>query len=190
MKKDIIACRIFENELTAVLDEDELPKIHWIEAALHADPAKMESAISQTLSEKIAPGSGICFLFGNGCHPDMPDITRKCHAGLPLEKNCIHAFLGPEQTKELEKNRTMVITPGWLDAWQGIMSAMGWDEVDVRINMGLYDRILLLDPGLVPIDDEALILFYDLVQVPVEIMEISLDYFKAFVRKITVNEAL
>ncbi len=189
MEKEMIACRIFEDELKAVLDEDELPKIHWIEAALHADPAKMESAISQTLAEKITPGSGICFLFGNGCHPDMSDITRGCRAGLPLEKNCIHAFLGAEQTKELERNRTMVITPGWLDAWKGIMSGMGWDEVDVRINMGRYDRIILLDPGLVPIDDEALILFYDLVQVPVEIMEITLDYFKEFVRQIIGQEA-
>ncbi len=189
MEKEMIACRIFENELKAVLSPEALPGIHWIEAALHADPAKMKNAISQTLSEKVASESGLCFLFGHGCHPDMPDITRNCHAGLPLEKNCIHAFLGADQTKELEKNRTMVITPGWLDAWQGIMSGMGWDEVDVRINMGRYDRILLLDPGLVPIDDETLILFYDLVQVPVEIMEITLDYFKLFVRRMMEQEA-
>ncbi len=77
----------------------------------------------------------------------------------------------------------MVISPGWLEAWQEISNGLGWDEVDVRINMGRYDKIIVIDPGLFPINDEAILEFYDLVQVPVEIMEINLDYFKAFVNK-------
>ena len=76
----------------------------------------------------------------------------------------------------------MIITPGWLDAWQGIVEGLGWDEVDVRINMGRYDRIILLDPGVAPVDDMALIEFYDQIQVPIETMEISLDYFERWVK--------
>ncbi len=81
MEKEMIACRIFEDELKAVLDKNESLKIHWIEAALHADPVKMESAISQALSKKVSPESGICFLFGNGCHPDMPHLCSEMLQG-------------------------------------------------------------------------------------------------------------
>lgn len=180
-RKDIIACKIFETELSAILSTDDNLRIHWIDAALHADPAKMKVEISKRLSEMEPSKSEICFLFGNGCHPDMCTIAGECGVLLPREKNCIHALLGPSRTKELEQNRTMIISPGWLEAWPSIMSGLGWDQVDVRMNMGRYDKILLLDPGILPLDDNALITFYDLVQVPVEIMEISLDYFKEFV---------
>lgn len=182
---DIIACKIFENEVKAVASEDEDLRFHWIDAALHADPEKMEQAISKTFSGLGTGGNKARLLFGSGCHPDMCAIAGKCgQSNLFEEKNCIQAFLGVEKTNQLERDRTMIISPGWLDAWQEIMDRFGWDEVDVRINMGRYDRMLLLDAGLVPLDDETLIEFYDLVQVPVEPMAIGLDYFKSFFMKV------
>ncbi len=180
-KKNIIACRIFENEVKAVLPETDAREIHWIDAALHASPQRLKCAISDAISNIDSTRSEIGFLFGNGCHPDMCAIAGQHGVGLPAEKNCIHAFLGSHQAKELERNRTMILSPGWLDAWQGIVEGLGWDEVDVRINMGRYDRILLIDPGLVPVDDERLIEFYDQIQVPIEIMPIDLHHFRSFV---------
>ncbi len=181
-RRNIIACRIFENEINAITSEKDDLTFHWIDAALHANPEKMKKAISKTLLEIGPTETRIDFLFGNGCHPDMCTIAQHHGVELPTEKNCIHAFLGSKQAMGLEQNRTMIITPGWLDAWQGIVQGLGWDEVDVRINMGRYDRILLLDPGVAPVDDMALIEFYDQIQVPIEIMEISLDYFERWVR--------
>ncbi|MBU3952665.1 MAG: DUF1638 domain-containing protein [Proteobacteria bacterium] len=183
-EKDIIVCKIFENELKAVACGCKDMRFHWIDAASHANPVKMKAEISSAISKIESPESEICFLLGNGCHPDMCSIAKQHDVLLPEEKNCIHAFLGVERTKELEQNRTMIITPGWLDSWRNIMDGLGWDQVDVRINIGRYDRILLLDPGLIPLNDDALIAFYDQVQVPIEIMEISLDYFKEFVNKV------
>jgi hypothetical protein len=52
--------------------------------------------------------------------------------------------------KELEQNGAMLMTPGWVRAWPGIMASLGWDATDVRINLGRYQRILLLDPGINP----------------------------------------
>jgi len=94
------------------------------------------------------------------------------------------SFIGPEKTKQLEANRTMVITPGWITAWSGIMAGLGWDEVDVRINLGRYDRILLLDSGIVPINDEEILAFYDLVQVPIGIECVELTYFRNLIGRI------
>ncbi len=187
--KHLIACGIFKTELETVLTETAGLAVDWIDAALHANPDKMEKELNAVITGLQDTHSDIRFLFGNGCHPDICSIAGKCGADLLEEKNCIHAFLGVDQTKELEKSRTMIISPGWLEAWHGINEGLGWDDVDVRINLGRYDRILILDPGLAPISDETIIEFYDQVQVPVEMMEITLDAFRAFVSK-TIGEEL
>ncbi len=69
-------------------------------------------------------------------------------------------------------------------AWPDIMKGLGWDEVDVRINMGRYDRILLIDAGVATVSDETILSFYDLVQVPIEIEQVDLEYFKNLVNQI------
>ena len=183
--KSLIACKIFEHELNKVLSSDTDVAVHWIDAALHANPNRMKIELTDAI--KVAGNNredDICFLFGNGCHPDMWEITESCGAQLPSVKNCIQAIIGPEKTKQLEANRTMVITPGWITAWPGIMAGLGWDEVDARINIGRYDRILLLDPGIVPINDEEILNFYDLVQVPIEIECVELIYFQNLIGQI------
>ena len=119
--KDIIACRIFEHEVKAVTSEIDDLQFHWIDAALHADPDKMEQTISETISNLGTDSRTIRLLFGSGCPPDMCAISKKCgQTGLVEEKNCIQAFLGVEKTNEIEKDRTMIISPGWLEAWQSI----------------------------------------------------------------------
>ena len=181
----LIACKIFEHELNKVLSPDTDATIHWIDAALHANPDRMKKELSDAITaaenDRV---DDICFLFGNGCHPDIQEITESCGAQLPSVKNCIQAIIGPEKTKQLEANRTMVITTGWITAWPGIMAGLGWDEVDVRINLGRYDRILLLDLGIVPINDEEILNFYDLVQVPIEIECVELAYFHNLIGQI------
>jgi hypothetical protein len=183
--KSLIACKIFEHELNEVLSSDTDVVVHWIDAALHANPIRMKEELTNAIkaAENNRVGD-ICFLFGNGCHPDMWEITESCGAQLPSVKNCIQAIIGPEKTKQLEANRTMVITPGWITAWPGIMAGLGWDEVDVRINLGRYDRILLLDIGIVPINDEEILNFYDLVQVTIEIECVELTYFHKLIGQI------
>lgn len=174
----IIACRIFEHELNSLLSSDADIDIHWLDAALHADQVRMKKEL--LIPVENTPGESgheFVFLFGNGCHPDICGITEGCGGRVLPVKNCIQALVGPEKTEQLEANRTMVITPGWITAWPGIMEGLGWDAVDVRINLGRYDRILLLDPGIVPIRDEEILDYYDLVQVPIEIEPIDLSYF-------------
>jgi hypothetical protein len=72
----------------------------------------------------------------------------------------------------------MIMTPGWVRAWPSIMEALGWDGVDTRINLGRYDRILLLDAGVDPLSEEEILSFFDLVQVPIEVESLNLDHFK------------
>ena len=91
-------------------------------------------------------------------------------------KNCVQAFY-QEDIQELEKNRTIVMTPGWLRLFPIMMAERGTVEVDVRQEFGRYDRILVLDTGINPLSDDAILEFYDLTQVPIEIQQVSIEHF-------------
>lgn len=184
-KKHLIACGIFRHELESVLPAENGIAVHWLDAALHADAERMRAALDGAIGIHQAHcADRIRFLFGNGCHPDIGNIVADCGSCLPPVKNCIQAIIGPQKTRQLEADRTMVITPGWITAWPDIMKGLGWDEVDVRINLGRYDRIVLIDAGVTPVSDEAILAFFDLVQVPVEIESADLAYFKKLVDQI------
>ena len=73
----------------------------------------------------------------------------------------------------------MIMTPGWIRAWPSMMAALGWNEVDVRINYGRYNRILVLEPGINPLSDEEILEFFDLTQIPIEIEPLELEHFKS-----------
>lgn len=180
----IIACGIFKKELESVLPSDNGIAVHWLDAALHADAERMKVALEDAIGvPKTKSTEPIRFLFGNGCHPDMCKIAKECGSRIPPANNCIQAIIGPEKTRQLESNKTMVVTPAWITAWPDIMAGLGWDEVDVRINLGRYDRILLIDPGVAPVSDEEILAFYDLVQVPIEIEAVDLVYFEKLIMK-------
>lgn len=176
----LIACKIVEKELLAVLAPAEREQVIWIDAALHADLARLEEELKRALSKADGLDKKVRILFGGGCHPDIDRMLMERGVKPPPFKNCIEALLG-ERAKELEKNHTMIMTPGWVRAWPGIMEALGWSEVDVRINLGRYERILVIDPGLEPLTDEETLLFFDLVQVPIEIEPLQLDHLRKVV---------
>jgi hypothetical protein len=176
-QKILIACNVFEKELQACLPAQDEPEIIWIDAGLHADLPLLEKELTKALEESKVEGTEVQVFFGSGCHPDICRLTRRFGAGIAPVKNCIEAFCG-ENAKKLEKNRTMIMTPGWVRAWPRIMDALGWDEVDTRINLGRYDRILLLDAGVDSLSEEEILSFFDLVQVPVEVEALDLEHFK------------
>ena len=183
--KSLIACGIFRHELENVLPAENGVAVHWLDTALHTDAQRMKAALDHAIEAyQVNSADRIRFLFGNGCHPDIGKVAEVCGSCIPPVKNCIQAIIGPHKTRQLEADRSMVITPGWITAWPDIMKGLGWDEVDVRINLGRYDRIVLLDSGVAAVSDEAILSFYDLVQVPVEIEPIDLGYFKNLVNQI------
>jgi hypothetical protein len=175
--KLIIACKIFYDELQSVLPAHADVEVVWVEAALHVNLDRLENELKAALSAAATNGAQIQLFLGIGCHPDIVKLSREYGALISPVKNCLEAFLGAK-TKELEKDGTMIMTPGWVRAWPGMMAAMGWNEVDVRINYGRYNRILVLDPGINPLSDEEILEFFDLTQVPIEIEPLELDHFQ------------
>ena len=94
-------------------------------------------------------------------------------------QSCIEAFLDPAERAQLTE-RAFIMSPGWLrECWRSIfVNGLGWDEIDGRINFGLYDVVVVLDFGLEPIDDIAVLEFFDFTQTPVEIVPATLDWFR------------
>ncbi|HKI47691.1 MAG TPA: DUF1638 domain-containing protein [Desulfobacteria bacterium] len=175
--KLLIACKVFFDELTTVLPDEWDYHPIWIDTGLHADLDKLEKNLLLTIDDALKTGREVKMLYGSGCHPDICRLGKKCGIGIPPFKNCIEAFCGA-QTRELEKERTMIMTPGWIRAWPNIMAAQGWEAVDARINLGIYDRILVLEPGVAPLTDDEILGFFDIVQVPVEVQPLELDVFR------------
>ena len=170
----LIACRVLEQELLQALPPGLDVEIVWLEAGLHASLPRLEAALGEAMDRALHAGRTVCLLYGQGCHPEIRSFLEKHGVGALPVKNCIEALLGKD-APELKDTKTMLMTPGWVRAWPAMMEALGWNEVDTRINLGRYERILVLDAGIEPLTDEETLVFFDLVQVPLEVRKIDLS---------------
>jgi len=188
-KKVLIACSIFKEEIDFLLQKEgeELDiEIVWIDAGLHSDPVFLEKELSSALLKADDLGKNdVRLLFGWGCLPQMDSITAGKGNSMIAAKNCLSAFLGDDKARKLEQNNSMLMTPSWVRIWPANMKKFfGWNEVDFRMNLGRYDRILVLDSGLHPLTDDEILEFFDLVQVPVEFESLNLDHFHNILSKL------
>ena len=185
MEVRIVACGIFQPELEQVLRQireerpnDSLIDVTYVPPALHVDYDKLKDGITDAL-DQVSEQKKI-LLFGSMCHPEIGEFTEKYHVVRLSPGNCIELILGKERQKEIEKTaKVFYLTPGWLLNWKDIFrQGQGWDEIDARINMGFYDKILLLDTGVSEFSDEDLLEFFEYTQVPIEIEKVDLAVFK------------
>lgn len=185
--KSLIVCPIFLKELQCVLAEyDDLPVIHFMHYAIHIDPELMQSelidGIDKAKQEKHIPH----FLVGKNCNctTEIADVVEHCGGKIVDGGNCIETLLGKEVAQKLQENRTTLMTPAWIKMINDSINDGRWTKEDFRINLGMFDRIVILDFGIEPIDDEMLIEFFDLTQVMVETMTADLDHFKKVIAKL------
>ena len=145
----------------------------------------MKEELIKGIAESQAIGEPVRLLVGSGCHCDVGigDLAEIYGARFPHEKNCIEIILGAEKTQELQKNRGAIITPGWIRMITRAIDEGRWTEVDARIDLGWFDRIVLVDPGLTPLTDEQVLAFFDIAQVPLELEPIALDHFRHVVSR-------
>lgn len=151
--------------------------------AIHSDPALMETELLAGIDSVNQKENEICFLVGKSCDctHDIEKIVTRCHGRIPEAGNCIETLLGKEVAHKLQKNRTTLMTPAWIRMINDSIQDGRWTVTDARINLGMFDRIVILDFGIEPINDEMLMEFFDLTQVPVETLPAELDYFKTII---------
>jgi hypothetical protein len=178
--KFLITCPIFKDELDMLLPSDSDITIHLLDYKIHGSASLMKKELLEAISEAKQCDADICLLVGSECDCDIGirELADDVKAKYPVEKNCIEIILGPERAKTLQKNRTSIFTKGWIHMIEKFVEDGVWTADDVRINLGYFDRLLLLDYGVNPLDDEDILSFYDLVQVPIDREHVHLNYFQ------------
>ncbi|MDA3833402.1 MAG: DUF1638 domain-containing protein [Spirochaetales bacterium] len=181
MNQHIIACPVLALELQAVLNELLAPpQVHLMDYSIHINPDIMEDELHKNIARLDNATDSIALLVGKGCHARQPitTIAHQCSAHLPNKSNCIELILGTEKTKALQQNRTAIMTPGWITMIHQSIKDGNWRVEDARMNLGWYDQILLLDTGVTPLDEETIMAFFELIQVPLDILPVNLAHFK------------
>lgn len=176
-----VGCSILEVEIKAIMQELQIDnQIEYIDAALHVDLDLFEKA----LYDKIRPiadtnAAQLLVLIGTRCHPNLPAIVDKYQGKVVNSSNCIELLLGETMAKLDSEAKTFYLTIGWLKRWRDIfIKGLGWDSIDARINFGMYDRIIVIDTGLIGISEEEILDFFDYCQVPIETYTTTLDHLK------------
>lgn len=172
----LICCGILREEIKAVLSSLETTaELEFLPPGLHVDLKKLENHLVTKLA--VPCEKPRILVYGSECHPSMPDWEKEYQVVRLTEPDCIGLVLGRERRLELSREaRTFYLTPGWLAHWREIFVAgLGWDSSEARRNFGFYERVLLLDTGVLPVSEEALLEFFDYVQVSIEILPVTLD---------------
>jgi len=152
-------------------------EVDYVDEALHVDLDKLAESVTGKLSKM--DGDSINVVIGNQCHPEMEQIAAS-HGGRVIQaRSCIDMLLGKEMAKFDFEAKTFYLTSGWLESWRKIfIEGLGWDSIDARQNFGYYDRVLLLDTGINPVNEVNILEFYEYVQVPVEIIPVDLAHLR------------
>jgi hypothetical protein len=171
----IIACGIFRPELNKIIPalrrelNDRDIEVTFLPPGLHNNCNKMETEIVENL-EADKNGKPL-LLYGCMCHTELESIAKNYDAVLPAGKNCIEIILSPRKKAEIDMSgNVFYLTAGWVRQWRDIFQ----DGAGITA----CDKIVMLDDGCVEISDEELLDFFDYIQIPIEIMKVSLNYFK------------
>ncbi len=170
--KKLLCCAILKQEIEHILQNEKV-EVHYLDAALHVDLKSLLSSVTNAL-ETLGDRENLTLVFGTGCHPQMAELVARTRCHGIQARNCIEMLLGDKMAEMDKEARTFYLTTGWLNNWQKIfVDGLKWDKIDARQNFGFYDRIVLLDTGLTPLDDEKILEFFDFAEVPIEIVPVD-----------------
>ena len=183
----LIACPIFQKELESILLELNLaPSIKYMHYTIHNNPLMMEEQLVEKVADAKNATQNVRFLVGKHCKGkrDIADVVEDCNGKIPQARNCIDMLIGSELTRELQKNRTSLMTPAWIRMINQSIADGQWSVTDARVNLGWYNKILILDTGVEPLDDAQIMEFYDLTQVEIDILPVDLKHFKTLLQEL------
>lgn len=172
---NIICCCTIKKEVEYILKEIGLKdEVVFLNGHLHDYGSLKRDLTEQLKKKKEKDNNPTIVIIGQACHPDMNSILDQHSAVCLNTANCFEALLGSEKERLDKESNTGYLTSGYVE-W---VKHIGWTEVDARIYMGFFDRVILLDTGLVEISDEKILDLFDFIQVPIEIIKVNLEHLK------------
>lgn len=180
-----LSCGIFREELEYLVKEKGLDwNITYLDAALHVNFDKLKAKLIETLEEKKTDGADIKVLYGH-CHPEIIELLERYGARKMNAGNCLEAIVGAEEIRRLDSEaRSFFLTAGWVNNWKKMFDMGKADfNFDFRSMFANYERIVLFDSHIAPIDEESVREFSEFTGLPVEKRSIGLDHFLKLVQE-------
>lgn len=176
MKVAFLACEVLRQELERVLEQinseglfDCEIAVTYMPAILHMNFDYLKDDILRALDQMIA--DRIILLYGSKCHPEFHEFLKDRDLITFPQSNCFELILGARMQEIDRTSKTYYLTPSFMT----FVSEM------VLMNLGYYDRMLLLDTGVCEIADEQILDFFDHsthALVPIEVEKVDLSVFK------------
>ncbi|MDR2339732.1 MAG: DUF1638 domain-containing protein [Deltaproteobacteria bacterium] len=190
-KRVIIKCGMFDEELDRALeplrDQYDISMIR-LHPGFHNNIEELERRLEEALKSDLITDKGeVRIFYGCKCLPDMLEFAAKHGVKVLPTSNCLSAMVGDAKLAELEQDKTMVITPAWINKMflteEEVPYFFKWDATDFRINFGRYDRCLILETTEPP-NEMQIIELFDLFGNPViETTPCPPDHFNELVRE-------
>ncbi|MBZ0158283.1 MAG: DUF1638 domain-containing protein [Alphaproteobacteria bacterium] len=181
-----ISCGIFKDELEYLLREKKLDgEIVFLDAALHVNFDRLKEKLVGALEEYRGSTDNLKVVYGY-CHPEMQEIMENYEAKKIRAGNCLEAMLGAEELKRLSSEaKTFFLSAGWINNWEKLFAQGKKDfDFDFESMFDTYQRIVVLDTGIIPLDEEKMRRFSEFTRLPIERKAITLDYFLKLVQSI------
>ncbi len=181
-----ISCGIFKEEIEYLIKSQGLEwNVVFLDAALHVHFDKLKAELVRALEKYQGDDKELKVLYGH-CHPDIMEIlegygAKKLNAG-----NCLEAMVGREEVERLNAEGTaFFLSAGWVENWEKMFEA-GKDDFDFDFTTMFtnYERIVVFDTGVIPIDEDKIKAFSEFTKLPVVKKTISLDHLQALIDKI------
>lgn len=172
-----VSCGIFRAELEYLAREGRLSgEVVFLDASLHVNFDRLKSGLVQTLEGLRRKGCEARVLYG-ACHPEMAEILERFGARRMAASNCLEALVGGEEMHRLTTERkTFFLSVGWINNWEKMFAIGTKDfDLDFRALLSTYERAVVFETGVLPLDEERLLRFQELTRLPVERRPICLD---------------
>lgn len=165
MKTVLFACRMLEEEVTAVLRESKTAaEIEWFEKGLHNSPDRLRGELQRRIDALPDDVDRILLTFGycGGC---LVGLHSRATIVIPRVDDCITLLLGSFSRRLTFSNHgsgTYFLTNAWMDSDHSIASEYDYairryGETAGRQIFNLmfhnYSVVTLLDTGLSPLED-------------------------------------
>lgn len=178
-----ISCGIFREELLQLAREGRFAgDVRFLDAALHVNFDKLKSRLEAALAEAKADGAEAKVLYGY-CHPEMAELLERFGARKLAAGNCLEAMVGAGEIARLNAEaKSFFLSAGWVNNWEK-MFEMGRADFDFDFTsmFGSYQRIVVFDTGVIPLDEEKIRAFSAFTGLPVVRKAITLDCFLGLV---------